>query len=180
MMAKKDRKDESMDKTHKKGSGKLILATTFLSGITGALIAYMTPKTGEIVREKILNLVSSLKESEHTADFKSGFMARSGNILNTLNQGATKFLEHSFSLLEDSKELITAAYLAGKEAYERGNEEVPLIEGLKEDSGRSEQEDLSEQQPVPVQEERETEQEPETQAQEQVKDSLPEKEKIDF
>ena len=133
-MRKKKEREEKMNETkNKKGFGKLIMMTSFLSGITGALVAYMTPKTGEIVREKILKMAESLKKSEKTSAFTSVTMLRSGEILNSLNQKVTKLLEHGIKLVEDSKELLASAYVAGKEAYVRG-EETNLLEEKKDDS----------------------------------------------
>jgi hypothetical protein len=133
-MIKKNKEEKMKETKNKKGSGKLIMMTSFLSGITGALVAYMTPKTGEVVREKILKMTESLKKSEKAKAFTSETMLRSGEVLNSLNQKVTKLLEHGIKLVDDSKELLTTAYLAGRETYEKGGESTLLEDKTQQES----------------------------------------------
>lgn len=160
-MTKKNKEETMKETKHKKGSGKLIMMTSFLSGITGAFVAYMTPKTGEVVREKVLKMAESLKKSEKAASFTSGMMLRSNEALNSLNQKAAKLLEHGFKLIDDSKELLTAAYLAGKEVYERGEETALIEEKTEEEWVEQEQPERVDEPPTSLKEQQAEENEKE-------------------
>jgi hypothetical protein len=157
MIKEKDKKILMEEKPHKGRAGKLILMTSFLSGITGAFVAYMTPKIGEIVREKILHAVDLLKKSETQSEFTSQLMSRSVEVINLFNQKTFHLLEHGVNLINDTKELFFTAYIAGKEAYE--SEDTGLIEENKKidsDTPQLSAQDISDEHKTPDEDKKET------------------------
>lgn len=115
MEVKKNNMKKNRRLTEKRFSGNTILLSTFLGGIVGAVVASLTPKTGSILREKLLNSVDFLQS--HTIGQK--FSA----LVQRTNEMMAKSMDYSVRLVDDSKKLITDAYKAGKEAFYRADSE---------------------------------------------------------
>jgi gas vesicle protein len=103
------------NKQRKQGySGSLVLVATFLGGLVGMAVAYLTPKTGETFRQKIQSYTTddSLSVVSETTKTVTDLI---DNVRDTL----TKSLTYGNEVLDNTKKLINNAYEAGKEAYEQ-------------------------------------------------------------
>ena len=111
--------------SEKRFSGNVVLIATFLGGIIGVAVASLTPKTGSILREKIVSAVDFLQTNTAGQKF-SGLVQR-------VNEVMVKSLDYGVKILGDSKKLITDAYKAGKDAFDRTDNMEQASEVIEDD-----------------------------------------------
>jgi gas vesicle protein len=96
-----------------KGHSKLtILAATFFGGIVGMFVAYLTPKTGQAIRDKIQSLKTD--ESTNIVELANNVVI---DTVNSVNEKIKEFTSTSSDIITKAKNLVFSAYLAGKEVY---------------------------------------------------------------
>jgi len=111
--------------SEKRFSGNIVLVATFLGGIIGVVVASLAPKTGSILRERMVSAVDFLQTNTAGQKF-SGLVQKVHEVM-------VKSMDYSVKIFGDSKKLITDAYKAGKEAFERTDNMEQASEIIEDD-----------------------------------------------